>query len=144
RGCLFVCLGLTLGCSEELGPIPLRVTRVRGVARQGLQPLSKGWIEFIPVEGTVGNLRSARLRSDGSFETDKVAVGKNLIRFVTAPIESKAMAGLFGSFASPIRRVIPEQPGEPLDIDLYQEVIRFQGARSRAAAADTTGPGPAP
>ena len=56
-------LGLLLtGCGEELGPVPMKVVQVRGVVREGARRLSGGWVEFFPVNGTVGNLRSARLR----------------------------------------------------------------------------------
>src|SRR5438132_13339166 len=86
RTLLFVGLGLlSAGCAEELGPVPLRVARVQGVVRERGRPVSGGWIEFVPVDGTVGNLRSARLHQDGSFEADRVAVGTNLIRLVNAP-----------------------------------------------------------
>src|SRR5262245_16038154 len=137
RGLVIACLALILaGCSEEFGPVRLRLTRVNGVVRQGRVPLSGGWIEFIPVDGTVGNLRSAKVRADGRFEADRVAVGKNLIRLINAPIESRGAAALFSTFSSPIRRNISEQPAEPLDIDLVQETMRFAEARSRAASAD--------
>src|SRR5207253_905083 len=83
RALLILSLGLLVtGCSEELGPVPMRVSRVRGVVREGSRPVSGGWIEFFPVDGTIGNLRSARLRADGSFDADGVAVGVNLIRLV--------------------------------------------------------------
>src|SRR5213082_863800 len=115
RTLLIVGLGLfSAGCSEELGPVPLRVARVQGVVREGGRPVSGGWIEFFPVDGTVGNLRSARLHPDGSFEVDRVAVGTNLIRLVNAPIGLPELSRLFSSYHSPIRRVITEQPGEPM------------------------------
>ena len=79
--------------------------------REGSRPVSGGWIEFFPVEGTVGNLRSARVRADGSFEADGVAVGENLIRLVNAPVELSGATQLFGSFQSPIRRVIADRDG---------------------------------
>src|SRR5947209_4945853 len=71
---------LPVGCSEELGPVPMPVARVHGVVTEGHRPVAGGWIEFMPVDGTVGNLRSARLEPDGSFAADRVAVGVNAIR----------------------------------------------------------------
>jgi hypothetical protein len=130
--------GLSLwltGCAEELGPVPMPVVRVRGVVREGGHPVSGGWIEFFPVNGTIGNLRSARLRADGSFDADRVAVGENLIRLVNVPIESP-LASRFRSFASPIRRKIPEPGSAPLTIDLFEETVRFQAARSHGTGGD--------
>ena len=43
------------GCSEELGPERMVVTRVKGVVRDGRSPVSAGWIEFFPVEGRSAN-----------------------------------------------------------------------------------------
>jgi hypothetical protein len=135
-------LGLLLaGCTQELGPVPMRLTRVQGVVREGKRPVSGGWIEFFPVEGTIGNLRSARLRPDGFFDVDRVPVGPNLIRLVNARIESPGAARLFSAYSSPIRRQIPEQPGEPISVDLVEELIRFQTSRSRDVSRDSSGAG---
>jgi hypothetical protein len=137
-------LGLLLtGCGEELGPVPVRAVHVQGVVREGTRPLSGGWIEFFPVNGTVGNLRSARLRVDGSFEADGVAVGENLIRLVNTHIESPGAANLFGAYSSPIRRVISDRPATPLDVDLVEEAIRFQGMQGRQKRGESSGSGEA-
>jgi hypothetical protein len=104
------------GCSEELGPVRMPVTRVKGVVTQGDRPVSGGWIEFTPVEGTLGNLRSARLGPDGRFDADGVAVGKNAIRFVNARLASPVLVKLFTPYSSPIRRVVAERPSAPLRI----------------------------
>jgi hypothetical protein len=120
------------------------VARVHGRVRQGFRPVSGGWIEFIPVEGTVGNLRSARLHGDGSFEADGVAVGRNLIRLVNAPIEPPGLARLFGATFSPIRRQIPPKSGERLDVDVLEEARKFSEARTRAAGTDSARPGASP
>jgi hypothetical protein len=160
---------LSVGCAEELGPVSMPVTRVRGVVKEGDLPVAGGWIEFIPADGTVGNLRSARIRADGTFDTDGVAVGKNAIRVVDAPIASpsdvplfarlgwaslvrteggrlgtKAPALLFIPFASPIRRDIGTGDPAPVTIDVVEEALQFQKDRSRAgarkAAAAAEGP----
>ncbi len=124
----------TAGCSEELGPEPIRLTIVKGVVREGTRPVSRGWIEFYPVNGTVGNLRSARLHADGSFEARGVALGENLIRLENAAIDSPGAAQLFRLYGSPIRRIIGDQPGAvPLDIDLVEEAIRYQRTHGREA-----------
>jgi hypothetical protein len=132
---------LLTGCSEELGPVPMPVTRVRGVVTEGPRPVAGGWIEFIPVDGTVGNLRSARLGSDGSFDADGVAIGANLIRLVEARIETPPFVRMFGSFASPIRCVIAADSHAALRIDLVEEAARAREkrARDRAGAAAPAG-----
>src|SRR5215212_6208285 len=73
---------LGLGCGEELGPEPMPTARVAGRVRIGDRPVRGGWVEFMPVEGTVGRLRSAPLGPDGRFADDRVAVGTNAIRLV--------------------------------------------------------------
>jgi hypothetical protein len=122
------------GCGEELGPERMPVTHVSGVVVEGGNPVGGGWIEFIPVEGTVGNFRSARLCPDGSFEADQVAVGENALRLVNAPIKTPGWARLFGAFTTPIRRIIPRQPRQPLKIDLVEELILYQ--KSHPPATD--------
>jgi hypothetical protein len=123
------------GCARALGPEPMPVTAVRGVVTEGRRPVGGGWIEFIPVDGTIGKLRSARLNADGSFEAQGVALGVNLIRIVNARIESRAIARLAGSFASPIRRVASKQDRRPLAIDLLDETVRFEASLSARAGA---------
>jgi len=115
------------------------VTRVKGSVTEGGRPLSHGWIEFFPLDGTVGNLRSARIRTDGSFEADGVAVGQNLIRLVNTGIRTDF--AIFSTFQSPIRRLIPAQPGEPVRIELVDEAIRFQSSRLRQASSESSGAG---
>ena len=135
---------LSAGCAEELGPVQMPVARVRGVVREGDRPLSGGWIEFVPVEGTIGNLRSARLRPDGTFDADGVAVGQNLIRLVNAPIESPIYRQLFTPTYSQIRRVIPAHPSAPLNINLVEEAVRYEQTRGQrmVIAPPAAGEGP--
>jgi hypothetical protein len=141
---LIVAALLSSGCEEELGPVPMPVTRVQGVIRQGDRPVTGGWIEFIPVERTVGNLRSARIQPDGRFDAKGVAVGKNAIRLVNTRMESSLFVQLFSPFTSPIRRVITEQPSDRLDINLVEEAVRYEQSRGRAvsAAPPAAGEGP--
>ena len=125
---------LAAGCSEELGPERFPTTRVAGVVVEGGRPIAGGWIEFIPTDGTVGNIRSARIGRDGSFRTDRVAIGENVIRLVNAPINMPGGGKLFGQFSSPVRRKIPLEPDGPLAIDLLEEAVRYQATRPRPAA----------
>jgi hypothetical protein len=129
------------GCSEELGPERMIVTRVKGVVQHGQSPVSGGWIEFMPVEGTVGKLRSARIRNDGSFEAEHVPVGLNLIRLPHAPLGSRGAERLFGSYRSPIRRAILAQSTLPLVIDVRDEAILFNQSRARDSALKSRGSG---
>jgi hypothetical protein len=121
------------GCREELGPVAFPTTRVSGVVLEAGRPVGGGWIEFVPVEGTVGNLRSAPIRADGQFEASGVAVGKNLVRLVHAPIRIPGGQHLFW-FESPIRRQIPRGPAVTLVIDVLEEAIRHQNEKAKQAA----------
>lgn len=116
---------LAPGCREELGPVQFPTTRVTGVVREGGRPVGGGWVEFLPVDGTVGNLRSAPIRRDGSFEADRVAVGTNQVGLVAAPVDS-LLAQRFHPMRSPIRRAIPAGPSTTLTIDLIEEAIHHQ------------------
>jgi hypothetical protein len=114
------------GCREELGPVSFATTRVTGVVREGGRPLGGGWIEFMPVDGTVGNLRSAPIGRDGRFEATKVAVGRHLVGFVAAPIGRPDVRQRFEGPNSPIRLAIPPGRATNLDIDLLEETLRHQ------------------
>ncbi|WP_406700803.1 hypothetical protein V5E97_18610 [Singulisphaera sp. Ch08] len=123
---------LLSGCGEELGPEQFETTQVSGIIRLGGRSIDqdwKGWIEFIPVDGTVGKLRSATIRPDGSFEADRVAVGWNQIGLVNAPL-GPDLASKFHPFSSPIRRKIPDHRIE-IEINLYEEAIKDQNAALR-------------
>jgi hypothetical protein len=119
------------------------VTRVTGKVTEGVRPLTRGFIEFFPVDGTVGNLRSARIQADGSFETDKVAIGLNLIRLVDIDTAAPGPKGWFGTYLSPIRRSIPKRPAGPIEIDVIDEWIRFKAAGIPDLDADLQGTGDA-
>jgi hypothetical protein len=129
------------GCSEELGPERMLVTRVTGVVRHGQSPVSAGWIEFMPVDGTVGKLRSAKIRNDGKFEVDRVPVGLNLIRLANAPLGSVGAEQLFGSYRSPIRRTVSAQSTAPIVIDVRDEAILFKESRARDMGPESRGSG---
>jgi hypothetical protein len=91
--------------------------------------VSGGWVEFIPIDGAVGDIRSARLNADGRFSATKVARGRNVVRVVYPP-PSLGVDRVFTQFYSPVR---PEIDGTSfLDIDLVREALR---ARSRSANA---------
>jgi len=126
------------GCAEELGPEVMVTTSVHGTVKQSDLPVRGGWIEFIPADGTVGNQRSARINSDGSFAADRVPVGSVAIRLMGItivppfPLEPRAAQRTFGSYPPAIRRVIPKEPST-LNLELIDELIAHQ-ARLKAAA----------
>jgi hypothetical protein len=136
---LAIALGVC-GCGQAFGPERMPVATVSGGVTEGRRPVSGGWIEFIPVDGTIGKLRSARLNSDGLFEAKGVPVGVNLIRIVHARVESPAIAKLVGNYGSPVRRVISDENRRPLAVDLLDEMIQFQATFSARQGAK----GPAP
>jgi hypothetical protein len=132
------------GCGSALGPERFRTVKVSGRIVEGLDPVKGGWIEFIPVDGTTGNQRSARIQADGSFKADKVAVGENALRLVNAPVRLPGGAQLFGAFTTPIRRVISEHQTAPLVIDLIEEAVRYQAMQPRPTDRNPMQPGVAP
>jgi hypothetical protein len=123
------------GCADELGPVSMAVAPVKGVVTNGRIPVRNGWIEFIPIDGTVGNPYSARIREDGSFEAARVAVGMNLIRMAHVSLGSNVAERVFGAYHSPIHRVIAPQSTEPLVINLIDESVRHR-MRPPASAGD--------
>jgi hypothetical protein len=135
---------LASGCSEELGSERFATTAVSGVVVEGKDPVKGGWIEFMPVEGTVGNLRSARILQDGSFRATRVAVGPNAIRLVNAPISLRGGPQLFGRYDTPVRRLILAHPEGPLRLDLLEEAVRYQAKRPRPPGGSARSPGAEP
>lgn len=123
-----VLAALLAGCREELGPVVARTARVTGEVRVGGIPVRGGWIEFGPIDGTVGNLRTAPIGRDGRFDATGVAVGRNRIGLAQAPI---AMQRQFRLTDSPIVRDIPAG-GAELSIDLLVEAIRQQDEKAEA------------
>lgn len=140
-----ILIAAAAGCAEELGPEVFETTRVEGTARIAGQPIPSGWVEFLPVEGTRGDLRSAPIRKDGSFAADGVPVGRVAIGIAAlhgppiptslGPVERSAFRG----FRTPIRRAIPSGDPARLDLDLAVEAESFR-MRQRAVPSPTGGP----
>lgn len=127
-------LGAALsGCGEELGPEVIPTTEVSGFVLMSGEPLSKGWVEFQPIDGALGDIRSAPIQPDGGFRADRVPIGDVAIRLINVPIEPASVARLF-SRASPIRRTIPAKPDGPIRIDAFEELLRYQEAQRRGAS----------
>jgi hypothetical protein len=125
---------LTSSSCIPLGPAESFPTAdVVGTIRIGdNMPLKGGWVEFTPIDGALGHLRSAPIESDGSFKIRGVAVGMNAVRLVEPKAEKMPsyVAGVqlaeFQKYTSPIRRKIALGSGQRADFDLYEEAIRFQ------------------
>ena len=143
RWCACCWLALSVvGCRDALGPEKMPVTTVDGSVKEGRRLLSRGWIEFIPVDGTIGRMRSARIQKDGTFHATKVAVGVHLVRLVNADIENQELRWLFGSFGSPIRRTISEKPGNRVDVDVITEYLKRAESAKKQSASQSPAPLP--
>jgi hypothetical protein len=129
-------LGLALvaatfaGCRDELGPERMTTTSFDGTLTLRGQPFGDVWLEFMPIEGTVGLQRSARVKSDGTFHADAVPVGRVAMRVVGVRAPSTGDPGLdrFVSFAGQvyiIKRDVAKVPTGPMQIDLASEALAF-------------------
>jgi hypothetical protein len=122
----------TSGCSQELGPEVFPTTSVKGTITLSGRPISAGWIEFNPVEGTKGNLRSAPIQADGSYSAAGVPVGRVAVNLVnlqaTSPTNEpvKLPPGYFNFSEIPIRRDIPAGELTRLDFELRTEGLDYR------------------
>ena len=80
RAVLFLLLAASAGCGRALGPERFATATARGTVRLRGEPVSGRWVEIVPIEGTLGRLRSARLAADGTFQVDRVPLGLVAIR----------------------------------------------------------------
>ncbi|GAC1468276.1 MAG: hypothetical protein NVSMB9_10780 [Isosphaeraceae bacterium] len=122
-------IALTCGCAEEWGQDPRVTTRVTGLVREGARPISGGWIDFLPVDGALGVLRSAPLGPDGRFAVEGVAVGKNAIGLTHAPIRLPGGRRLFDPLSTPIRRTVSRLAQGEIEINLLEEMALHDQAR---------------
>ena len=126
-----------LGCSNEFGPEQFATARVRGSVAIGTRPLTGGFVAFDPIEGTRGNVRVGRVGLDGSFDIERVPVGRVLVRFdpilvdsiatTSGPVDGRTLGRALSD--SPIRRTVPKG-GATLPIDLIEEA-RQAGRKPR-------------
>ncbi|MFM1801711.1 MAG: hypothetical protein RJA81_1063 [Planctomycetota bacterium] len=111
-------LSLLVGCSEERpDPSFPRVTVVGKVVR-ARSPIRSGWIEFVPVDGGRGVLRSAEIQNDGTYEMTGLGPGLHAVRIIV-PRDRTLFP--FDKFFSPIRRTLTEDSQQEFLIDLDQE-----------------------
>jgi hypothetical protein len=129
-----VLVPLVPGCSEELGPVPIASTRVTGVVLEGKRPVRGGFIDFVPIDGAVGNLRSAPIGADGRFAVDGVAIGSNAIGLVALKASMPVRSGMvFDTLRTTIRRTIAPGPSSVVTIDLCEELVRYQRVMDETA-----------
>lgn len=110
---------LMTGCAEEWGAEPFPTSRVRGRVHQSGEPVTAGWLEFMPVDGTIGRLRSVSIGVNGNFEAEGIPIGRVALRLVGERPRRPEYA-VFRQI-SLIRRSITEDGPNILDIDLEAE-----------------------
>ncbi|WP_169979163.1 hypothetical protein [Tautonia rosea] len=121
-------LVLSAGCDQEWGPDGIPSAEVSGRIHCTGDPLTRGWLEFIPVDGTIGRLKSVSIRPDGTFLAEGVAPGVVAIRVVAADLPGPEYS-LFGQIYL-IRREIRDAQANQIDIDLEQERRRVTSGQS--------------
>lgn len=122
-------LALASGCGDAWGPETFPTASARGQVLLDGRPIGGGWLEFAPIEGTVGRLRSAPVDRRGSFHVAGLPVGTVGIRLVGSPAAAgidprrvRSLKALSQVYA--IRRTIPPG-GAVLRIDLAAEVAQL-------------------
>jgi hypothetical protein len=108
----------------------METTRVVGKITNAGRPVTSGWVEFLPVDGTIGNLRTAPIATDGGFTIDRAPVGRvavgltaipgDLIRTALGPYHLRA----FRFNSTPIRRSIPPGAESQVEIELSLEAYK--------------------
>jgi hypothetical protein len=97
------------------------------VHRSGV-PLNEGWLELMPVDGTIGRLRSIRIGPDGRFQAHGVPIGEVAIRISGGAI-SRTSDAMFSRIYA-IRRAIAADGPTRLDLDLDRERRSILTARA--------------
>ena len=133
---LVVLLTQLCGCRNAFGPEQPPTTSVSGRVHLGEIPLTQGWVEMVPVDGTLGRLCSAAISSDGTFSAVHVPVGRIGVRLAgpRPPSTNDRIVEQFVNYArqqSMIRLEIKADANPPLDLDLRREA---QGWRDRSVA----------
>ena len=127
-GLFLVVLLIGAGCAEEWGPDWVPSAEVSGRVHRSGHPLTRGWLEFLPVDGTIGRLQSAPINPDGTFLANGVAPGSVAIRVVGADLPG-AEYSLFSQIYV-IRREVRDAQANQLNIDLEQERRRVASGQS--------------
>lgn len=120
---------LVAGCADDRGPVDGPTASVAGRVTVGGRPLRGGFLELLPVDGTVGRLRSAPIGPDGRFATRGVAAGINAIRIVGPRPYDPRLHPL--TQAHRIRRTILAGRANALEIELLAEAAGLGANRGR-------------
>lgn len=115
---MMFCLGMAAGCSEERPDPAFPLVAVQGRIQRNGQPLQSGWVEFVPVDGGQGVMKSGPIESNGHYLATGLGPGLHGVR-VIVPRDKSFFP--FDQFFSPIRRTLSAEPVQTLDIDLSAE-----------------------
>lgn len=113
-----LCLGMAAGCSEERPDPAFGLVAVQGRIQRNGQPLSTGWVEFVPVDGGQGVMKSGPIATDGHYKASGLGPGLHGVR-VIVPRDKSLFP--FDQFFSPIRRTLSAEPVQTFEIDLSAE-----------------------
>ncbi len=130
-GLLMASLLFLAGCGRACGPEVFPTTLIRGRIHLDDRPIGPGWLEIVPIEGTLGRLCSAPLAKDGTFSATKVPVGRVAIRLVVPPLQrtgdSRMDQFLFQARRMAlIHRTVAASNDARLDLDLRAEMAEFE------------------
>jgi len=123
-------LALLSGCGGAFGPEQFKTARIEGAVRIAKEPLRGGFIEFSPIDGTVGIMRSAPIQPDGTFVVDRVAVGVNAIAIVGESLPRR-LSGICDPLGSQIHRTVADAQATKIEIDLLAEEASVQLRRQK-------------
>ena len=109
---------LLTGCAEERPDPAFALVEVQGRIQRNGQPISTGWVEFVPVDGGQGVMKSGPVSANGQYKATGLGPGLHGVR-VIVPRDKSLFP--FDQFFSPIRRTITTEPVQTFDIDLSAE-----------------------
>lgn len=113
-----LCVIMAAGCTEERPDPAFPLVTVQGRIQRNGQPLSSGWVEFVPVDGGQGVMKSGPIESNGQYKATGLGPGLHGVR-VIVPRDKSLFP--FDQFFSPIRRTLSAEPVQTFDIDLSAE-----------------------
>lgn len=115
------------GCDDALRRKPDKTTTIRGRILLDGQPLPIGWLEMVPIDGTLGTLRSAPVLPDGSFSAAGVPIGRLAVLLAGRPIPRTGDPTI-DKYLSIVRRnhflrvTTKDDPNQRIEIDLREEM----------------------
>ena len=121
---------LGIGCSEELGPETFPTTTVTGRIHGGPEPIGGGWIEFLPIDGTVGPMRSAPISPDGTFVARSIPSGRHAVGINGVKGRYARAFRAFNTLSTRIYRRVGPGASTDLDLDLYTEAVLTEAAKN--------------